>query len=42
MKLVVESVVGNLPALGRDLGVLVQRIDELEKKLAELESTKKK
>jgi polyhydroxyalkanoate synthesis repressor PhaR len=42
VKLVVESVVGNLPALGRDLGVLVQRIDELEKKIAELESTKKK
>jgi polyhydroxyalkanoate synthesis repressor PhaR len=41
VKLVVDNVVGNLPAMGRDLNALVQRIDELEKKLQELESKKK-
>ena len=33
----VENVVGNLPALGRDLAALVQRIEQLEKKLDALE-----
>ncbi len=33
---VVEGVVGNLPAMGRDLGQLVQRIDALEKKIQSL------
>jgi polyhydroxyalkanoate synthesis repressor PhaR len=42
VKLVVDNVVGNLPAMGRDLSALVQRIDELEKKLQELEASKKK
>jgi polyhydroxyalkanoate synthesis repressor PhaR len=37
VKQVVENVVGNLPALGRDLGELVQRIEALEKKIDELE-----
>jgi polyhydroxyalkanoate synthesis repressor PhaR len=33
----VENVLGNLPALGRDLSTLVQRIDQLEQKIAQLE-----
>jgi polyhydroxyalkanoate synthesis regulator phasin len=37
----VETAVGNLPALGRDLHTLVQRIEQLEQKLAELENKKK-
>jgi len=41
VKQVVENVLGGLPALGRDLGVLVQRIEQLEKKLEALESKKK-
>ncbi|MBX7115756.1 MAG: transcriptional regulator [Myxococcaceae bacterium] len=41
VKTVVEGVVGNLPAMGRDLGQLVQRIDALEKKLQSLEEKKK-
>src|SRR5262249_48989536 len=32
---VVQNVVGNLPALGRDIGALMQRIDQLEKKIQE-------
>ncbi len=40
-KQVVENVVGNLPALGRDLGELVRRIDALEKKLEALEKSSK-
>lgn len=39
---VVHNVVGNLPALGRDLGALVQRIDQLEKKIEALEASKKR
>lgn len=38
---VVEGVVGNLPAVGRDYQALVTRIEELEKKLAELEKARK-
>jgi polyhydroxyalkanoate synthesis repressor PhaR len=38
VKLSVENVVGNLPALGRDLSTLMQRIDQLEQKIAQLES----
>ncbi len=41
VKQVVENVVGNLPALGRDLGALVQRIELLEKKLDALEDKRR-
>jgi len=41
IKLVVENLTGNLPALGRDMQVLTQRLEELEKKLDELEKQKK-
>lgn len=41
VKTVVEGVVGNLPAMGRDLGQLVQRIDALEKKIQSLEEKKR-
>jgi polyhydroxyalkanoate synthesis repressor PhaR len=41
VKAVVETAVGNLPALGRDLHTLVQRIEQLEQKIAELEARKK-
>lgn len=37
VKLAVENVLGNLPALGRDLSVLVQRLEQLEQKVKELE-----
>lgn len=37
VKTAVENVVGNLPALGRDLSTLVQRIEQLEQKIAQLE-----
>jgi polyhydroxyalkanoate synthesis repressor PhaR len=37
VKLVVESVVGNLPAAGRDMQALIQRLEALERKLEELE-----
>ena len=40
VKQVVENVLGNLPALGRDLGALVQRIEQLEKKIEALENKK--
>ena len=42
VKSAVENVLGGLPALGRDLGQLLARIETLEKKLDELESQKKK
>ncbi len=41
VKSLVEGVTGNLPALGSDLGQLQRRIEELEAKLAALESQKK-
>ncbi len=41
VKAVVDNVVGNLPAMGRDIAALVQRIDQLEKKLEALEEKKK-
>ena len=41
VKAVVENVVGNLPALGRDLGALVARIEQLEKKIEALEEKKR-
>ena len=37
VKQVVESVVGNLPAAGRDMQALIQRLEALERKLEELE-----
>jgi polyhydroxyalkanoate synthesis repressor PhaR len=37
VKTAVENVVGNLPALGRDLSSLMARIDSLEAKLKQLE-----
>lgn len=40
VKTAVENVLGNLPALGRDLSTLVQRIEQLEQKLAQLEQEK--
>jgi polyhydroxyalkanoate synthesis repressor PhaR len=39
-KLVVENVLGNLPALGRDLQSITDRLAALEKKLDELERSK--
>lgn len=41
VKEALEGWLGNLPALGRDLTVLVQRIEQLEKKIQELEANKK-
>ena len=40
VKTAVENVLGNLPALGRDLSTLVQRIEQLEQKIAQLEQEK--
>ncbi len=40
VKHVVENLTGNLPALGRDMATLTQRLEELEKKLAEVEQQK--
>ena len=40
VKSLVESVTGNLPALGSDLGQLTRRLEELEARLAALESKK--
>ncbi len=42
VKTVVEGVLGNLPALGRDLLTLTQRLESIEKKLDEIETPKKK
>jgi polyhydroxyalkanoate synthesis repressor PhaR len=42
VKAVMENVLGNLPALGRDLDTLVQRIGQLEQRIAQLEEQKKK
>ncbi|GMU58624.1 MAG: hypothetical protein AMXMBFR34_03870 [Myxococcaceae bacterium] len=42
VKATLEGVLGNLPALGRDLDTLVKRISELEQRLAQLEEQKKK
>ncbi|QDE92394.1 transcriptional regulator [Myxococcus xanthus] len=40
VKHVVENLTGNLPALGRDMASLTQRIEELEKKLEQAEQQK--
>jgi polyhydroxyalkanoate synthesis repressor PhaR len=37
VKTAVENVLGNLPAQGRDLSTLLQRIEQLEQKIAQLE-----
>lgn len=42
VRAVVEGVVGNLPALGRDLDALVDRITELEQRLTQLEKSEKR
>ena len=41
MKSLVESVTGNLPALGSDLGQLSRRLEEIERRLDAMESKKK-
>ena len=41
VKQALENVVGNLPAFGRDMQALMQRLEELEKKIAELEQQQK-
>lgn len=41
VKAVVENVLGNLPALGRDLQLLLTRLEQLEKKVDSLEREKK-
>jgi polyhydroxyalkanoate synthesis repressor PhaR len=40
VKLVLDNVTGNLPALGRDMQTLIQRLESLEKKLDDLENKK--
>ena len=40
VKRAVENVLGNLPALGRDMHTLLQRLEQLEKKLEVLEKKK--
>ncbi|RKH25332.1 transcriptional regulator [Corallococcus praedator] len=42
VKQVVENLTGNLPALGRDMQALTQRLEELEKKLDAVEKADKK
>ncbi|WP_223636926.1 polyhydroxyalkanoate synthesis regulator DNA-binding domain-containing protein [Corallococcus sp. EGB] len=42
VKQVVENLTGNLPALGRDMQALTQRLEELEKKLDAVEKGDKK
>jgi len=37
VKHAIENVLGNLPALGRDLNTLVQRIEQMEKRISEIE-----
>ncbi len=40
VKAVVENVIGNLPALGRDMQALMTRLEQLEEKIAALEKKK--
>jgi polyhydroxyalkanoate synthesis repressor PhaR len=42
VKTVVEGVLGNLPALGRDMQTLLNRLEHLEKKVDSLEREKKR
>jgi polyhydroxyalkanoate synthesis repressor PhaR len=41
VKHAIENVLGNLPALGRDLNTLVQRIEQMEKRISEIEETRR-
>jgi polyhydroxyalkanoate synthesis repressor PhaR len=41
VKQAIENVLGTLPALGRDLNTLVHRIEQMEKRIAEMEEAKR-
>ncbi|MCA2977948.1 MAG: polyhydroxyalkanoate synthesis regulator DNA-binding domain-containing protein [Myxococcaceae bacterium] len=41
VKHAVENVLGTLPALGRDLNALVSRIEQMEKRIAEMEEARR-
>ncbi len=41
VKHAIENVLGNLPALGRDLNTLVQRIEQMEKRISEVEEARR-
>lgn len=41
VKHAIENVLGSLPALGRDLNALVQRIEQMEKRIAEMEEARR-
>lgn len=41
VKHAIENVLGNLPALGRDLNALVQRIEQMEKRISEIEESRR-
>lgn len=41
VKHAIENVLGNLPALGRDLNTLVQRIEQMEKRISEMEEARR-
>lgn len=41
VKHAIENVLGNLPALGRDLNTLVQRIEQMEKRISEIEESRR-
>jgi polyhydroxyalkanoate synthesis regulator phasin len=41
VKHAIENVLGNLPALGRDLNALVSRIEQMEKRISEIEEARR-
>jgi polyhydroxyalkanoate synthesis repressor PhaR len=41
VKHAIENVLGSLPALGRDLNMLVQRIEQMEKRISEIEEARR-
>jgi polyhydroxyalkanoate synthesis regulator protein len=41
VKHAIENVLGNLPALGRDLNALVSRIEQMEKRISEMEEARR-
>jgi hypothetical protein len=41
VKVVVDNVLGNLPALGRDMQALTQKLEALERRLDEYEQKKR-
>jgi polyhydroxyalkanoate synthesis repressor PhaR len=41
VKYAMENVLGNLPALGRDLNALVSRIEQMEKRISEVEESRR-